>query len=102
MILRDKLAQEATKKLNIASLSIPVQEEIISRVGQNIIKRVSVEIFKTLPKDKRPEFEEFIGSGDVDGLYAFLKPLVPDLDAFIERETEKEIKLTKELVEKTE
>lgn len=96
MIIRDELAQEAAKKLGITSFSPAVQEEILARVGENIMKRIAIEVFKILPEEKRPEFEQFIGSGNVDGLNEFLKPYIPNLDTLIQQETEKEIEETKQ------
>ena len=96
MIIRNELAQEVAKQLDIASLSPTVQEEIISRVGENALKRVIIEVFKILPEEKRAEFEAFAGSGDLDGVHDFLKPYVPNLDTLIQQEVGKEIEETKQ------
>lgn len=93
--LIEDAAQATLKELGIQDDTPEAQAEVLRLVGKNIFDRVMLEMLKVLPPHTYEMFEKFIRSGDIDGLRAFLEPYIPDLDAFIRREAEKEYQTTK-------
>src|SRR5262249_53360631 len=94
-ILGDDFAKSVIDELGIRELPADIQANLISGLGRNIFGRVVLEILKALPKEEHGAFEAFMGSGDLDGLRAFLSRHIPDLDAFIRHEVAKEYESTK-------
>ena len=71
------------------------QAELISRLGENILNRVMLEILKVLPKGEREKLGLLFDTGSLEQLREFLAARIPDLDAFIRREGQKEIEATR-------
>lgn len=82
-LLGDEFAQAVISELGMQDETPEEQAEFISELGLNVMLRVNLEIAKLLPEEERPQFESFIGSGDIDGLRKFLAPHIPDLDRFV-------------------
>lgn len=98
--MQDVLTQEVIKQLGIDKDSREVQEELISMLGENILQRIVIEVAKMLPEEKRPEFDRFFGSGDLDGLRNFLEPHIPNLDRFLKNAAIVEYEATKTRAER--
>ena len=96
-----ELKQQLIKDLDIESLSEELQDEIIDGLGQIGMKRVTLEILKKIPEDKRDEFESISESGDQTKAKAFIEQYIPNLDEFTTQVTTKEVNEYKELVNKT-
>ena len=94
------LKQQLVKDLDIESLPEVLQDEIIEGLGQNVMKRVTLEILKKIPEDKRDEFESISEKGDQEQARAFIGQYIPNLDEFTAQVTTKEVNEYKELVEK--
>lgn len=94
-LLGEDFARDIVAEFNLGALSSDAQAEFISELGLLVTQRLVLEISKALPESEREKFNEFIGSGDMDGLKAFLLPHIPDLDRFVQAEAMKEFEATK-------
>ncbi len=71
-------------ELGIGELPEEAQDEIVSKLGEIILKSVTVAIFEKLPKDARAEFEAVTASGDSVAVQEFLAKNIPNLPALME------------------
>ncbi len=83
--LRDILIAE----LGIGELPIEAQDEIVSKLGEIILKSVTVAIFEKLPAEARAEFDAITTSGDNDKVQEFLAKNIPDMPALMEAEVKR-------------
>lgn len=99
-ILKDEMAQALIKELGIESYSPEEQAEVIAQAGENMLARLFLEIFKSVPREKHAELNAVLESGEHEKLTAFLSPLVPgsDANAFLKEIVRKEVEETKRLV----
>lgn len=95
-LLGDSFAQSMVDEMRIASDPPEVQAEMLSLLGENIFQRVVLEILKKLPPDAVQAFRAQIGAGDLEALRATVAPHIPDLDAFVASEAQKELTLLRE------
>ncbi len=83
--LRDILIAE----LGIGELPLEAQNEIVSKLGEIILKSVTVAIFEKLPQEARAEFEAITDSGDNERVQEFLAKNIPDMPALMEAEVKR-------------
>ena len=89
-IMGDDFAKQIIEELDIGEMPQAFQLEMIMMLGKNVVSRVILEILKALPESEHATFESFMDSGDLDGLRLFLSKYIPDLDAFVKHEGNKE------------
>ncbi|MEK7460074.1 MAG: DUF5663 domain-containing protein [Patescibacteria group bacterium] len=77
------------KELGIQNLPEEAQNEIVSKLGEIILKSITVTIFEQLPPEGRAEFESITQSGDNDLIQEFLGRTIPDLPDLMEAEVKK-------------
>lgn len=77
------------KELGIGELPVEAQEEIIEKLGDVILKSLTVSIFDKLPNASRTEFEKISEKGDNDMIQEFLEKEIPDLHELMEEEVKK-------------
>ena len=94
-ILTDDFTRGMLKELGVHNSSHEAQEEILAKLSANIVERVMLEILTALPESARPEFESYVGGGDVHGFRTFLEKHFDDFDAFAQGEINKEYERTK-------
>lgn len=94
-LLGDEFATTIIQEFGLENDPPEAQVQFITLLGENIIQRISLEILKLLPDSQHDKFESFIGSGDMDGLRAFLLPYIPDFDRFVFNESQLEYESTK-------
>lgn len=87
-------------ELHIEDLPEEEQDEIISKLGDSILKSLTLKILEQLSQENRKEFEMVSASGDDDRIHEFLKTAVPDMHTLMEKEIRKTIQLYKEKEEK--
>lgn len=80
------------RELGIEGLPEDAQDEIVTKLGEVILKSLTVAIFEKLSNTARIEFERVSARGDHDLIQEFLEQNVPDLHTLMEEE----IKLTLE------
>ncbi len=83
--LRDILIAE----LGIGELPEDAQDEIVSKLGEIILKSVTVAIFEKLPKEERVNFERISASGDNERVQEFLAKNIPNMSALMEAEVKR-------------
>jgi len=76
-------------ELGIKELPEEAQDEIVSKLGEIILKSVTVTIFEKLSDDARKEFEVLTTTGEADRIREFLAQNVPDMEALMAEELQK-------------
>lgn len=77
------------KELGIEGLPEEAQDEVVAKVGEFILKSLTVAIFEKLPNDAREDFERIAASDDQEAIQSFLEDHVPDLHVLMEEEVKK-------------
>lgn len=85
------------ESLGIENLPEKESDEIISRIGENIMKRTSISAFSMLSHKEQTEFSEIASNGNPEKAYAFLLSKIPDIKNLIQKEAKEEIKDIKKL-----
>lgn len=78
-------------ELGIANMPKNVQEEILSTVGESVMKSVMLAIILKLPPEAKEAFKKLSDAKDAEGVAKLLKTHIPNPDAFIEEEARKEV-----------
>lgn len=86
--IRDILIRE----LGIAGLPEEAQNEVISKLGEIILKSLTVSIFEALPVSVREQFERVAAENDSERIQAFLEEHIPNLHTLMEEEVKKALK----------
>jgi hypothetical protein len=86
MITNKNTREEIIKELGLGGLPSEAQDELISKLAENILKKVAVAMLDKFPEDKRGPFEELVSTGDANQVYAFLSDNVPDAATLIQQE----------------
>lgn len=76
-------------ELGIEELPEEAQDEIVSKLGEIILKSVTVTIFEKLSDDARKEFEVLTTTGDPERIRAFLEQSVPDMETLMADELQR-------------
>lgn len=87
-----ELREILTKELGIGGLPEEAQDEIVGKLGEIILKSLTVAIFEKLPNDARTEFERIGAKGDHALIQEFLEKNIPDLHALMEEEVKKTLR----------
>ncbi len=77
------------KELGIDGLPPEAQDEIVSKLGEIILKSLTVSIFEKLPSGAREEFARITKSNDSTRIQGFLEEHIPDLNILMEEEVRK-------------
>lgn len=75
--------QQAIRDFDLSDIPEEAQADFITMLGENIQQRIMIEIALALPQNMLPEFESYVGSGDLEGLRDFLKSHIPNVDNLI-------------------
>ncbi|MEK7628818.1 MAG: DUF5663 domain-containing protein [Patescibacteria group bacterium] len=94
-ILKEDMVQALLKEFRLENASSDTQAYFLSRMGQNIVNRLTLETLRVLPEDKRPAFDELVGKGDAEAIQKFIYPYIPNFDQFVQEEVRKEVARTK-------
>lgn len=84
------------KELALETLPEEAQDEVISKLGDNILKSLTRRIFERLSSEDRKKFEMISKTGDDERIQEFLEVAVPDMHNIMEEEIKKTIRLYKE------
>ena len=91
--LRDILIKE----LGIGELPKEAQEEIVGKLGEVILKSLTVAIFDKLSNEARVEFEKIGAKGDHALIQEFLEKNIPDMHTLMEEEVKRTLQNYAEL-----
>lgn len=92
--------EQLVSELGISGLGTDMQDEIISAVGENIVKSVTLAAILQLPPEAQEEFKRLTDTSDAEGITKLLKKHIADPDAFVEAEARKELGAFKESLAK--
>ena len=84
-----KLRETLINELGIGELPEEAQNEIVSKLGEIILKSVTVAIFEKLPTEARAKFDIVSRSGDNESIQEFLTKNVPDMSTMMEAEVKR-------------
>lgn len=85
MITKEELRQIILKDLEIGHLSSDDQDKILEKLGENIIKRITLAILENLSEEARPEFDIISENGNQEKLQEFLKLQIPNIEKLIQK-----------------
>ena len=77
------------KELGLEGLPEEAQDEVVTKVGEVILKSLTVAIFEKIPTSARAEFERVSAGGDNERIQSFLDEHVPNLHTLMEEEVKK-------------
>jgi len=77
MLSYDDIRAEAVKKLDLESLPEDVQNDVLSKIGSLIAKRIALDFLSVIPEEEKSEFKSLYEKGDVKKLDAFVRKHVP-------------------------
>lgn len=87
-----ELREILIKELGIGELPEEAQDEVVGKLGEIILKSVTVAIFERLPADARKEFESIGEKGDQDMIQDFLQRYIPDMSELMDQEVKRTLK----------
>ncbi|MDO8572817.1 MAG: hypothetical protein Q7S11_03565 [bacterium] len=99
MINTDELNDTLTKNLGLTGVPQDIQDEVIARVGENILRRITVSVVEKISPEARHEFDAISEAGDSERMKTFLNAQIPDLDNFVKNEVHKSVLEFKQLAE---
>ncbi|MEK7558445.1 MAG: DUF5663 domain-containing protein [Patescibacteria group bacterium] len=79
------------KELGAGALRDEAKDELIMKMGENIMKRTTLAILKRLTLEEQNEFEKIAGSGDYQAVYNFASSKIDGFQEFIKNEASQEI-----------
>lgn len=85
------------KELGIEDLPEEAQDEIVSKLGEVILKSLTASIFEKIPNEARAEFEHIAETNDGERIQSFLTEHIPDLHLLMEEEVRKTLERFAEL-----
>jgi len=85
------------KDLGLEGLPREVQDEVVARLGENILRRITVSIVEKISPEARQEFDSISQAGDSERMKTFLNGQIPDFDNFVKGEVSKSVQEFKEL-----
>lgn len=97
MIDQNDLNNTLIKDLGMEGLPREVQDEVIARLGENILRRITVSIVEKISPEARHEFDSISEAGDSERMKTFLNGQIPDFDNFVKGEVEKSVTEFKQL-----
>jgi hypothetical protein len=92
------LQVDLSKHLGIQDFPEADQQEIIMEVGQNIMKRVIVELLNLLSEEKKNTFVDVANTGSQTAVMEFLKESIPGVDELVSKIVKEEIEISKNLI----
>lgn len=84
-----ELREIIVKELGIEILPPQAQDEIIGKLGEIILKSVTVAIYEKLSPEAREEFERIGKENDPELIQRFLDEHVPDMQGLMEEEVKR-------------
>lgn len=79
------------KELGIEHLAEAAQDEIIAKIGDVVLKSLTVSILETLPPDAQAEFEAIGAQGNPALIQEFLAKHAPNIELLLAEEMQKTI-----------
>lgn len=97
MVNTDDINDALIKDLGLEGIPKDVQDEVIARVGENILGKITVTIVEKISPAARQEFDSISEAGDSERMKMFLNAQIPDFDNFVKSEVHKSVLEFKQL-----
>jgi len=91
MINTKDIINRIAEELELDSFPQETQTQIIEKLGENILKKITIAVLDRLPESARSEFEALNEKGDVEKMQEFMRSNIKDIDAVVENEIRKNI-----------
>ncbi|PIR58075.1 MAG: hypothetical protein COU71_00560 [Parcubacteria group bacterium CG10_big_fil_rev_8_21_14_0_10_38_31] len=98
MMQQEEIKNTLIEELGLSSLSDENKDIVISKFGENLLKRVTAIALSKLPEEARAEFESLSQEGDNDKMHNFLKAKIPEVEELIQTEIKEGIAEFKNIV----
>ncbi len=85
MIKKDELIKKITDELDISDISKEMRDKIITKLGENILKKLTIQVFDEIPKEEHAELKTILESGNMDNAYKFLNDKISNFDDFVSK-----------------
>jgi hypothetical protein len=79
MLSPEELRSKLTKELDIENLPKEDQDAIISRLGNIVQERATLEVLKQLPPEKHDEFATIAEKGTPEEISEYLSQAIPNM-----------------------
>ena len=99
-ILGNDYSNEIITDLGIEHETPEVQAELILGIGQTVLERLVLEIYKILPQEAHAEADAFLDAGDIAGARLLFEKHIPDFDAFVKHHISIELEKIKSNAQK--
>lgn len=81
---QDKIKEDIMQYLGLSKLSQDKQDEILSKIGEIILKKIFIETVDKLGEEDRIEFERMLKEGsDAESIEKFLNTKIENYDMII-------------------
>lgn len=84
---QDTAREQAIAELGIIDLPREMQDDILSRVGENVMQRVALAALDRLSPADQDEFATIAERGDITETQTFLRAHIPELETLMATET---------------
>ncbi len=101
-ILNEEFMQKALAECGLQNSKLADQEAFAIQLGENIMRRIVIEILAELPPIEHPVFESLVGSGKALEMNALIAKYIPNSAEFIHRHAIDEYEATKTEIHKLE
>ncbi|MBI5816892.1 MAG: hypothetical protein HZB09_00500 [Candidatus Yonathbacteria bacterium] len=91
MINTDELNGTLLKDLGLEGFPKDIQDEVITRLGDNVLQRVTLAIVNKISPSARQEFDSIAEAADSNRMKTFLDAQIPDFDNFVKNEVHKSV-----------
>jgi succinate dehydrogenase flavin-adding protein (antitoxin of CptAB toxin-antitoxin module) len=81
-----ELREILIKELGLEGLPAEAQDEVVVKLGEIILKSVTIAIYEKLSPDARAEFDKITEENDPSLIQRFLDEHVPDMQGLMEAE----------------
>ncbi len=85
------MREMVVKELGIENLSKEHQDEVLSRLAENILQRASVSALERLSPENREKFSNIANESGPAAAHAFLAGEIPNFNSILQEETRTEI-----------
>ena len=92
----NKLRELLIQEMDISTLSMEAQSDILSKVGETVLTTLTTSIFEKLSETARNEFEKISVMGDHTLIQEFLDTNVSDLNTLVKEAIKKALTTYKE------
>ena len=81
----DKLMQELTEAFGLEELPVEKREELLSKMGESLLKRIFLETMEKIGDDGVAEYEALLDKkASQEEIEAFFESKIPSYDVFVQ------------------